>query len=175
MKKIAGGMLLIIAFVLLPMGLFPWSGHDQKFSFDAPDDSWKDMGDVRNQILKDSVVDFSSSKGYFFSVAVYNSHVDDILPWESARKTAETGMSRIRAGALEVWRVRDVSDCYVNNVPGYKIELCYRFSGKVYVGKLIVLVKNNVHYRLLFVALDDVYEASFADYQKILESFKISD
>jgi len=168
-------MLLIMAFTMLPMGLFPWSSHEQKFSFDAPDDTWKDMGDVRNGILRDTIVDFASTKGYFFSVAAYNSHVDDVLPWESARKTAETGMSRIRAGALEVWRVRDASDCYVNNVPGFKIELCFAYAGKLYAGALIVLVKNNVHYRLFYVARDDVYEASHQDYKKILASFKIAD
>ncbi|MDR2734409.1 MAG: hypothetical protein LBC99_07195 [Spirochaetota bacterium] len=164
-----------MVFVRFPAGLFPWSSHEKKFSFDIPNDTWKDMGEERRGALKDSDVDFSSSGGYFFSVATYSSRVDAVLPWESARKTLETSLSMLRASTMQVWLTRGTPDCFVNGVPGYKMELCYFYGGRLYAGAIIVLVKNNIHYRLLYVALDDVYEASLPDYQKILTSFKISD
>jgi hypothetical protein len=175
MKNFFGIILLIIAVLILPMNLFSWQSHEYKFSFDTPDDSWKDLGDARPGVFKDSLVEFSSSNGYFFSVTAYPYRVDEVLPFESARKTAETCVSMIKASALQIWLISQTRDCFVNGVPGYKIELCYAYAGRLYAGTVIVLVKNNMHYRLMYVALDETYDASYADMKRILKTFKISD
>jgi len=169
------GLPVLAFLIVFPIAAQPWQSHEYKFSFDPPDSSWSDTSANRAAVLKDSVVEYSSSSGSRFGVSCFSYRSDEQWLLEAARKTAETTLSQIGAAATRIWLIREMRDYRVRGVPGYRQELCYLYGGQVYFAIVVVLVKNDTHYRLLYSCREDSYAAGFAEYKKIIDSFRISD
>ena len=169
---------LRVLFVVMILAVFPvlavsWQSHEHKFSFDVPDSGWSDMGAVREGILREGVVEFSSTNGSIFTVSCFPYRVEEGWELNKARKTAETTLSMIKAAVGDVWHIGEEGECRVNGVYGYHQEISFLYGGQVYSAIIVVLAKNDTHYRLVYSWPGEIYHTGFWDYRKLIASFKI--
>lgn len=153
-----------------------WSSTQYKCSFRLPDANWKNTTDGKLGVLKDGVVEFMSFSDYsIISMVPFTFTTDEQWKAEVTRKTVDTTQSMIRAFSDRVWLIREEPSYLVNGVPGYKREIGYQIGGIDYTAIIVVLIKNNMHYRILFTSLEKNYSTSFSSFLKIIGSFKISE
>ncbi len=176
MSRTVIGVVLVALFSLglVADGGAEWSSEQYKCSFRLPDAQWRNTTDGKLGILKDGVVEFMSLSDYsVVSFVPFVFTTDEQWKTETTRKTVETTQSMVRALSDRVWLIREEPEYQVNGVPGYKREIGYQIGGIDYTAIIVVLVKNNIHYRLLFTSLERNYSTSFANFRRIIGSFKI--
>lgn len=177
MSRLILGVFLVcvLSFGLIAADGAEWSSSQYKCSFKLPDSQWRNTTDGKLGVLKDGIVEFMSLKDYsIVSLVPFVFTTDEQFKTETTRKTVETTQSMIRAFSDRVWLIREEPDYVVNGVSGYKREIGYQIGGIDYTAIIVIVVKNNIHYRILFTSLEKNYSTSFSSFRKIVGSFKIT-
>ena len=167
--------LVIVSLAVFPLFAVSWQSHEHKFSFAAPHAGWRDMGAVRQGILQEGVVEFVSTNGFVFTVSRFPYRVDEGWELSRVKKTADMTLSMINARVGPIMQIGRSGECRVNGAPGWHYQISYLYAGRVYFAHIVVLVKNDVHYRLLYTWPGDLYRDGHLEYQQIMTSFRISD
>ena len=166
-------ILLAAALPLLAVGE-TWKSDEHKCSFTMLEGAWKNTTNMPLGILKDGVVEFYNINDFTsFSFAPFIHRTDEKWKSETAQKTIETTQSMIGAVSEKVWLIREEPEYPVNGVSGYKREIGFQTGGIDYTAIIVVLVKDSVHYRLLFTSLEKNYSTSFDSFKRIVGSFRI--
>ena len=173
-KSVLALALLLGAAVPLLAAGETWKSDEYKCSFTMIEGDWKNTTNTPLGILKDGVVEFYNISTYTsFSFAPFMHRTDEKWKSETALKTVETTQSMIGAVSDKVWLIREEPVYPVNGVSGYKREIGFQTGGIDYTAIIVVLVKDNVHYRLLFTSLEKNYSTSFDSFKRIVNSFRI--
>ncbi|HOG64892.1 MAG TPA: hypothetical protein PLM00_04595 [Spirochaetota bacterium] len=175
-RGVLGVVLVGVAVLgLVAAGGSEWSNAQYKCAFRLPDDQWKNTTEEKMGILKDGIVEFMSLSDFsVVSLTPYAFATGEQWKSEMTLKTVETTESMIRALSDRVWLIREDPRYVVNGVSGYKREIGFQMNGIDYTAIIVVLSKNNTHYRLLFTSLEKFYGSSFQNFLRIVGTFKIT-
>jgi hypothetical protein len=83
--------------------------------------------------------------------------------------------SEYRSGVDDFERLSAVYECQVGDEKGYRVEMSHKLHGEEFLGSIVSFSKGPIFYRLVFMALSEVYEIVKDNFEEMLAQIEFFD